>query len=171
MIQALKYRSDLTLAPALANLLLAELRHDPLPDYVIPVPLHPVRLRERGFNQALEISRYLCGKTGSTLLPRACSRIRNTLSQTELPWKSRHKNVRRAFTCKADLSGKHVAIVDDVMTSGTTLNELAKTVRRQGAASIRVWVVARAFPDSLVQDRITYLSDHDEIGQSTRQSI
>lgn len=145
LIQALKYRSNLPLAPILAELLLAKLPQNNLPDYVIPVPLHPARLRDRGFNQALEISRYLCKKTGCKLLSNACSRTRHTPSQTEIPWKKRKQNVRRVFACQQNFSGKRVALVDDVMTSGATLNELAKVVLRQGAASVQIWVVARAF--------------------------
>jgi len=146
LIQALKYRSDLPLAPILADLLLAGLRNDDLPDYVIPVPLHPDRLQARGFNQALEISRHLCKKTGCELLPAACARTRSTPSQTELPWKNRQQNVRNAFACSRDFSGKRVAIVDDVMTSGATMNELARVIRRQGATEVHAWVIARAFP-------------------------
>lgn len=147
LIQALKYRSELPLAPILADLLLAELQADDLPDYVIPVPLHRDRLKNRGFNQALEISRHLCKKTGCQLLPAACLRTRSTPSQTEIPWKKRKQNVRNAFSCTRDFSGKHIAIVDDVMTSGATLKELARVILRHGANSISVWVVARAFPD------------------------
>ncbi|MCC6916297.1 phosphoribosyltransferase family protein [Nitrosomonas sp.] len=146
LVQALKYRADLPLAPVLANLLLTRLQGDSLPDYIIPVPLHPDRLRERGFNQALEISRYLSKQTGCRLLPAACIRTRRTPSQTELPLKKRLQNVRNAFSCGRDFSGKRVAIVDDVMTSGSTLNELAGVIRRQGAAEVYAWAVARAFP-------------------------
>lgn len=150
MIQALKYRPDLTLAPILADCLLSVIPSSAtLPDYVIPVPIHAVRLRQRGFNQALEIGRYLCKQTSSTLLLDACSRSRDTVSQTELPWRKRQKNVRGAFACQQDLTGKHVAIVDDVMTSGATLNELSKVLRRQGAVAISIWVVARAIPRGL----------------------
>lgn len=149
LVQALKYRTDLSLAPILADLLLTELQEDDLPDYIIPVPLHPERLRDRGFNQALEISRYLCRKTGCKLLPAACIRTRSTPSQTQIPWKKRKQNVRNAFTCAQDFSGKHVAIVDDVMTSGATLNELARIILRHGASSVSAWAVARAFPGTL----------------------
>jgi ComF family protein len=147
MIQALKYRPDLTLAPVMADLLLTELWHESLPDYVIPVPIHPIRLQERGFNQALEISRHVCKKTGSILLSNVCSRTRETRSQTELSWRERHKNVQRTFACTMNFSGKHVAILDDVMTSGATLNELAKVVHRRGASKISIWVVARTYLD------------------------
>ncbi len=151
MIQALKYRPDLTLTPILADCLLSALSPlADLPDCVIPVPIHGTRLRQRGFNQALEISRYLCNQTGIRLLMEACSRSRDTVSQTELPWKERQKNVRGAFACRQDLAGKHVAIVDDVMTSGATLNELSKVLRRQGAATISIWLIARAIPRRLI---------------------
>jgi ComF family protein len=151
MIQALKYRPDLTLTPILADCLLSALSPlADLPDCVIPVPIHGTRLRQRGFNQALEISRYLCNQTGIRLLMEACSRSRDTVSQTELPWKERRKNVRGAFACRQDLAGKHVAIVDDVMTSGATLNELSKVLRRQGAATISIWLIARAIPRRLI---------------------
>lgn len=151
MIQALKYRPDLTLVPVLGECLLAAISPLPvLPDYIIPVPIHTARLRQRGFNQALEISRYLCRKTGGILLSDACSRNRNTPSQTELPWRERHKNVRGAFVCQRNLAGKHIAIVDDVMTSGATLNELSKVLKRQGATFISIWVVARAIPKRLI---------------------
>ena len=166
LVQALKYRSDLPLAPILAGLLLDRLRDDPLPDYLIPVPLHPTRLRERGFNQALEIGRHLCKQTGVKLLSATCTRIRSTPSQTELPWKNRPQNVRNAFTCNRDFSGKQVAIVDDVMTSGATLNELAKVIRRQGAINIRAWVIARAFPGASIARRATDFPGNDETGQS-----
>lgn len=150
MIQALKYRPDLTLAPILADCLLAAISPAVvLPDYIIPVPIHTARLRKRGFNQALEISRYLCRKTGSVLLSDACARSRDTPSQTQLPWRERQKNVRGAFVCQQNLAGKQVAIVDDVMTSGATLNELSKVLKRQGAAAISIWVVARAIPKRL----------------------
>ena len=165
LIQALKYRSDLPLAPILANLLLDRLQNDPLPDYIIPVPLHPTRLRERGFNQALEIGRHLCKQTGIKLLSTACTRNRCTSSQTELPWKNRLRNVRNAFTCKRDFSGKRIAIVDDVMTSGATLNELARIIRRHGAADVRAWVIARAFPSNPAIKKATSLPRNNKIDQ------
>ena len=77
------------------------------------------------------------------LLPHACERIRNTTPQSSLPWKARKRNVRNAFACGENLHGLHVAMVDDVMTSGATLDELARTLRRAGAQEISVWVVAR----------------------------
>ena len=144
MIHSLKYQTNLAIAPILANLLIKKLKvTETLPDVIIPMPLHPIRLRERGFNQAMEISRYISKYMRIVILPDSCNRIKHTLPQTGLPWKDRQKNIREAFSCKIDLSGKHVALVDDVMTTGATLNELAKVLRKQGATEISNWVIAR----------------------------
>jgi len=147
LIHSLKYQTNLAIAPILANLLIRQLKATKsMPDVILPMPLHPIRLRERGFNQAMEISRYVSKQLGITLLPDSCSRIKHTPPQTGLPWKDRQKNIRKAFSCKMDLSGKHVALVDDVMTTGATLNELAKVLRQQGACEISNWVIARTLP-------------------------
>lgn len=148
MIHSLKYQSNLAVAPIMANLLIEKIVVSDLPDLIIPMPLHPIRLRERGFNQAVEIGRYISQKHKINLLLHSCIRVRNTSSQAGLPWKARQKNIRNAFACKIDLSGKHVAILDDVLTSGTTINELATVLRQQGAATISGWVVARTLPTS-----------------------
>jgi ComF family protein len=148
MIHALKYQTNLAIAPILANLLITRLiATERMPDIIIPMPLHRVRLRERGFNQAMEISRYISKHMRIVLLPDSCQRIKHTPPQTGLPWKDRQKNIRKAFSCKIDLSGKHVALVDDVMTTGATLNELAKVLRKQGATEISNWVIARTLPE------------------------
>lgn len=148
LIHALKYQTNLAIAPVLAHLFIARLEAvETLPDVIMPMPLHPIRLRERGFNQAMEISRYIAKQTDVVLIPDGCSRIKHTLPQAGLPWKERQKNIRKAFRCTMDLSGKHVAVVDDVMTTGATLNELAKVLRRQGAAEVSNWVIARAMPE------------------------
>lgn len=148
LIHSFKYQTNLAIAPILANLLIKKLKiTETLPDVIIPMPLHPIRLRERGFNQAMEISRYISKHMGIVILPDSCSRIKHTLPQTGLPWKERQKNIRKAFSCKIDLSGKHVALVDDVMTTGATLNELAKVLRKQGAAEITNWVIARTLSE------------------------
>ncbi len=145
LIHSLKYQSNLAIAPVLANLLLEKTNIARKPDFIIPMPLHPTRLRERGFNQALEIARQL-PNNNITLLSNACTRIRNTPSQTGLPWKDRQKNIRDAFSCKMDFSSKHVAVIDDVMTTGATLNEIAGVLRNCGATGVSGWVIARALP-------------------------
>jgi ComF family protein len=151
LLHSLKYQGNLAMASVLADLLTARIDPDALPDFIVPMPLHPARLRERGFNQALEIARRVSRKSGIPLLPGICRRIKDTPSQTGLPWKEREKNIRNAFSCEADLRGKHVAMLDDVMTTGATLNELAKALRKSGAAHVSGWVVART------------LSSHDKI--------
>jgi len=148
LIHALKYQTNLAIAPVLANLFIARLNTmETMPDVIVPMPLHPIRLRERGFNQAMEIGRTIAKQTGIALLPDGCSRIKHTPPQTGLPWKERQKNIRRAFSCKIELTGKHVAVVDDVMTTGATLNELAQVLRRRGATEISNWVIARTLPE------------------------
>ena len=143
MIHSLKYRANLAMAPILADLLAAQIDQVIFPDFIVPMPLHPARLRERGFNQALEIARCIAEKTGIALLPDVCKRIKNTVSQTGLPWKEREKNIRGAFACEMDLTGKHIAVLDDVMTTGATLNELARVLHAHRAIKVSGWVVAR----------------------------
>ncbi len=141
LAQALKFHEQLNLANALADRVAA--RVEIRPDAIVPMPLHPARLRERGFNQSLELARRLSARLELPLHARACQRVRDTPPQAALRWKERGKNVRKAFTCSEDFSGKHVAMVDDVMTSGATLNELARALRRAGAREVSAWVVAR----------------------------
>lgn len=112
-------------------------------DYLLPMPLHPTRLAHRGFNQAAEIARRLSPLVGIPWLPEACQRVRDTPSQAGLDLKTRQRNLRGAFACQLDLSGKRVALIDDVMTSGSSLNELARVVRKAGAVEIQAWVLAR----------------------------
>lgn len=116
----------------------------PLPQLLIPVPLHPARYRERGFNQALEIARTAARQLLIPLEFTASRRRRDTPHQTGLTAKQRRKNLRNAFIVDKPLSAQHVAIIDDVMTSGTTVNELAKALRKSGATRIEIWTCARA---------------------------
>ena len=147
LVQDLKYHQRLELSRVLGGYLAHAVTsfQDDLPDVVVPVPLHPSRLRERGFNQSLEIARLVADAHRLTLDFRHARRIRPTAPQTELPRAQRRQNVHGAFeTEKNVFSGKRVAIVDDVMTSGHTANALAGSLLRNGAAEVRVWVVARA---------------------------
>ncbi len=143
LIQTMKYGEQLALAPAFATKLSLRVNNDALPDYVLPMPLHPAKLRERGFNQSLLLAATVARALGIKLLPDICQRVRNTPPQSALPWKERAKNVRNAFRCDLDLTGKHVALVDDVLTTGSSLNALAKAVHHRGASQISAWVVAR----------------------------
>ena len=145
LVQSLKFRGELALAPFLGNLMLERISSRDV-DCLIPVPLSLPRLRGRGYNQALEIARHVARATGIRLLPHACRKVLETAPQAELPWKERAKNVRRAFVCDADLRGQRVAVVDDVLTTGATLNELARVLHKAGAVEVAAWVVARTLP-------------------------
>lgn len=144
LVHAFKYAGDLPVGEALAELLQTAVRGADRPDALVPMPLHPARLRERGFNQALELARRVGRDLQVPVLARACRRLRDTAPQASLPWKERAANIRGAFACEAELSGKRIAIVDDVMTTGHTLSELARTLVRAGTAEVWCWVVARA---------------------------
>ncbi len=144
LIQELKYRHQFALVPLLGAALAERARQSASrPDVLIPMPVHPARLRERGFNQALELAKAVAGRLDLPILAQGAERIRATPPQVGLPWKERAKSVRGAFSCSADLGGKHVAVVDDVMTTGTSLHELSIALRKQGATEISAWVVAR----------------------------
>ena len=148
LIQAMKYGEQLALANAFAEKLALRVNHSDLPDYIIPMPLHPAKLRERGFNQSLLLAAKTARELGIELLPNACQRVRDTPPQSALPWKERKKNMRDAFRCDVDLTGRHVALVDDVLTTGASLNALAGAVQKRGASGISAWVVARTLPHS-----------------------
>lgn len=146
MVQALKFNEQLLLVRLFADKLAR--RVEVRPDCIVAMPLHPARLRERGFNQSLELARQVARNLEVPLLNHACQRIRDTPPQSALTWKERGKNMRKAFTCTEDLSGKHVAVVDDVLTSGASLNELAQALRQAHASEVSAWVIARTLPPS-----------------------
>ena len=115
-------------------------------DIIIPMPMHPQRLKERGFNQALEIAKVLCKKSKEKLDFKSVERQTLTPPQASLPLKERVKNIKGAFKVNVNLTGKRIAIVDDVMTTGASLNELAKTLKKAGAVHVECWVIARTLP-------------------------
>jgi ComF family protein len=110
------------------------------------MPLHPRRLRERGFNHAAEIARTVARRLQLPLDAASCRRVRDTPPQQGLRHDARRRNVRGAFTCNGDVSGLHIALVDDVMTTGTSLDELAAVLKRAGAREVSCWVAARTPP-------------------------
>ena len=117
----------------------------PRPDALLPVPLHPSRLRERGYNQALELARPLAREFGIALRTDLLVRSRATSTQSNLDAAERRRNLRGAFAIVDNAAlPAHVAIVDDVMTTGTTLQECAKTLLRAGVERVDVWALARA---------------------------
>lgn len=110
------------------------------------MPLTPARLAGRGFNQAAELACLVVSEFGLRLSTTAASRSRDGPAQASLPWKERARNVRGAFRCDVDLEGKAVAVVDDVMTTGATLNEIATVLKRRGAREVTGWIAARTLP-------------------------
>ena len=145
MIQSLKYSRRLASADFFgAELALLAVPLVTSPDFILPVPLSAQRLQQRGFNQSIEIARPLARQLGVPLELKNIHRQRDTTPQTSLPWKERAKNIRHAFECRIDLTGKTVLVVDDVMTTGATLNELARTLKAHGAVRVENHVLARA---------------------------
>lgn len=147
MIPRLKYHGQLAIAPALGTCLAQAAATAPRPDCLVPMPLHPARIRQRGFNHATEIARDVAKKLDLPLDTTSCRRIRDTPPQMGLKHDARRGNVRGAFACtEKDVAGKRIVLIDDVMTTGTSLDELAATLKRAGAREVACWVVARTLP-------------------------
>lgn len=148
LIRDLKFHARLENARLLGSWMADTIvaRSAPLPQLLIPVPLHRSRQRQRGFNQALELARPLARRLHIPIDARLARRLRNTAAQTELNAAARRANVRHAFALSAALPVRHVAIVDDVVTTGHTVAELAALLQRHGAQVIEVWCAARAAP-------------------------
>jgi len=145
LVQALKYQRRIAVADFFALAMVAGPR--PEGDVIVPLPLHPARLAERGFNQSVEIARPLARALKLPLDVDGCRRNRDTPPQASLPWKARRKNIRHAFECTLDLSGRSVIVVDDVMTTGATLDEFARILKAHGAVRVSNWVAVRTLRD------------------------
>lgn len=149
MIQRYKYNNMPRLSQTFGQFLSEKIIADNI-DLIIPMPMHPKRLKQRGFNQALEIARvlaqYLTVKNRRKLDSKSVIRQTDTPPQVSLPLKQRAKNIKGAFKANGDFTAKRIAIVDDVMTTGASLNELAKTLKQAGAAHVECWVIARTLP-------------------------
>lgn len=155
LLQHYKYRNSLHLAQTFATLFFEKHASKNLTfkysqshkiDLIIPMPMHHMRLKERGFNQALEIARILSKKTQIKLDYTSCKRSKHTPPQASLPLKERIKNIRGVFHCQQNMHGLNIAIIDDVMTTGASLNELAKTLKQAGASHVECWAIARTLP-------------------------
>lgn len=146
-----KYSGDLYLLKTLMPHLIEQIqRHSAIkPDVLIAVPLHPARLKTRGFNQAWEIAKRLHTALGIPLLPQHhARRIKKTASQTQLSSEERRKNMARAFELTLPERTQHIAIVDDVVTSGHTVQSLAQVAKKKcGASHVQVWCLARTRHD------------------------
>lgn len=143
-IHAFKFRGVKRLARPLGHLMSGL----PVPeaDAVLPVPLHPARLREREFNQSALLGRRISLQTGIPLMLGALEKVRETVPQTDVPGKERAKNVRKAFRASEKVAGKRIVLVDDVITTGATTNECAATLRSAGAGEVIVVALARSMP-------------------------
>jgi ComF family protein len=147
LVTNLKFRGHLHLARLFGELLAESIgSNDTKIQALLPVPLHPGRLRQRGFNQALEIARPLARSLDLPVITDAVSRIRNTQPQSTQTATQRASNIRGAFHLSKTPAYSHIAIVDDVMTSGHTVDEIAKLLRAAGVEQIEVWCVTRAWP-------------------------
>ena len=149
LIADFKFHARLELAAPLTQRLRAAIEQaaQPLPQWVLPVPLAPQRLAERGYNQAWELARRLARSLGCRADAQLLDRPLGGAHQAELGLAQRQKNLKGAFVPhprrQVSLQGSHVAVVDDVMTSGATLREAAAALRRGGAARVDAWVLAR----------------------------
>jgi ComF family protein len=147
LMMRLKFGRSLAAGRVLSQLWLQALRESPpaRPDLLIPVPLHASRLRERGYNQALELARPLAQALAIPLRHDLLLRTRATPAQANLDAKARRRNLKGAFSIVENAAmPAHVVVIDDVMTTGATLRECARTLLRAGVARVDVWALARA---------------------------
>jgi len=141
LIVSAKFGGHWNLFPALAELLLPKI--DSRPDLIVPLPLHPLRLRERGFNQAVEIARPLARALNLPLETSLLQRVRNTEHQARLHHQARSHNMRKAVVSTARIDDATIVLVDDIMTTGATLDAAAQALKQAGAKRVEVWFLAR----------------------------
>ena len=147
LIRHLKYHDALSHAQVLGTLLadyLLERRTGAWPECFVPTPLHSSRYRSRGYNQVIELGKYVQRGLQVQMRTDLVVRARNTVEQAGLSRRARRSNLRRAFVTTAVTMPKHIAILDDVVTTGSTVNELSRILAAAGAEQIEVWGLARA---------------------------
>lgn len=146
MLQQLKYNDNLAFSLPLTNLLADTLqkhyRFEPLPEVILPVPLHRRRLLKRGYNQSTVLARHLSQHMKIPVHHRLLTRHQATLPQLDLTPDQRRSNVRNTFTCAVNRY-RHVALVDDIVTTGATVEELSRLLKRHGTRTVDVWCIAR----------------------------
>jgi ComF family protein len=145
LVRGLKFRNELACGRVLGELFASSVleRGATLPEAIVPVPLARRRYRQRGYNQASELALAIRGVTGVAVRSDVVVRQRETTEQAGLDRKARRRNVTGAFAALAPLRVRHVAILDDVVTTGSTVRELAAVLREAGAEQIEVWAIAR----------------------------
>ncbi len=146
LVQRFKYAGDLAVGRWLSCELAARARSQPRPDLLVPVPVTLARLRERGFNQAVQVARVVACELRLPMSVRALERVREATAQAALGRRARRANLRNAFACRTPLEGRRVALVDDVLTTGATAQSASRALERAGAARVDVWAIART-PD------------------------
>lgn len=147
LITAYKFNQQLAHARLFAHLIGQAIRraHGMLPEIIIPVPLHPIRQRERGYNQALEIARLLGKQFRIPVDSHSIQRTRATQPQSDLDARDRNRNVRGAFMLAKELPYQHIALIDDVLTTGSTVNEIARLLKKKtNVQTVEVWCIAHA---------------------------
>lgn len=148
LIIKLKFSQKLSYAQTFGELLAERVLKDwyansPLPDLILPMPLHANRLRERGFNQAVEIAKPVAKYLNIPLDLTGILRIKATIAQTGLKAKERKSNLHQAFIANRDYHGLKIAVIDDVVTTGSTIESMCKTLKQNGAETIDIWTIAR----------------------------
>lgn len=144
LVPRFKFHHDLAAGRLMAELMAEGLASVDRPEALAPIPLHAARLRQRGYDQAVELSKALARALDIPLLTGALTRVRDTSPQSELDASSRRRNLKKAFVALDPASlPRHIALVDDVMTTGATLHAAAKTLRKAGVARVDAWVCAR----------------------------
>jgi len=149
LVQSLKFKRQLAEGRVLSHMMCEYISYQDtrLPDALIPVPLHRVRMIKRGFNQAYELASHISRTLSIPLHTGGLRRGRNTHAQSGLNRQQRRRNVRGAFYWRGrKVPPAHIALVDDVMTTGTTVSECARVLKKAGARRVDIWVAARAVP-------------------------
>jgi ComF family protein len=145
LVTGAKFRRRLDQARLLGQCLTERIRDldPPRPQVLVPVPLHPARQRMRGYNQSLEIARVVGRELDLPIDHESCARIQSTPPQTGLAERERRRNLRGAFALARPIAWTRVAVIDDVVTTGTTVAELSRLLRKAGVEQIQIWAVAR----------------------------
>ncbi len=148
LITQLKFNQKLPFAEIMGYLLkqalVGTMDENKLPDVILPVPLHKTRLAKRGFNQSLEIARPIAKALKIPVDYQFVRRVKKTISQTDLTAKERRRNIKGCFEVSPKPAYNHVVIIDDVVTTGSTTNELAKALKQSGVGKVGVWTIGRA---------------------------
>jgi len=147
LVHALKYRGQLAVGRVLGTLLVERIATAGLlsnVEVLLPVPLHPARYSSRGYNHSTEIARWMARRLGCRLEPRLATRHRATRPQVGLSPEQRRQNLSGAFVAGGAVRGRHITVVDDVTTTGSTLRALASALLDAGATGVDAWCIARA---------------------------